>query len=60
MDVKIPKGRLTAFVTGASGSGKTTLVLESLIPALTASINNTKLPEHIKEVKCEGISQIAH
>lgn len=33
-------------------------MLESLIPALTASINNTKLPEHIKEVKCEGISQI--
>lgn len=57
MDVKIPKGRLTV-VTGVSGSGKTTLVLESLIPALTASINNTKLPEHIKEVKCEGISQI--
>uniref|UniRef100_UPI00402A8F43 excinuclease ABC subunit UvrA n=1 Tax=Succinivibrio sp. TaxID=2053619 RepID=UPI00402A8F43 len=57
LDVQIPKGRLTV-VTGVSGSGKTTLVLESLIPALTASINNTKLPEHIKEVKCEGISQI--
>lgn len=57
MDVKIPKGRLTV-VTGVSGSGKTTLVLESLIPALRASINNLKLPEHIKEVKCEGISQV--
>ena len=57
LDVQIPKGRLTV-VTGVSGSGKTTLVLESLIPALRASINNLKLPEHIKEVKCEGISQI--
>lgn len=57
LDVKIPKGRLTV-VTGVSGSGKTTLVLESLIPALRASINNLKLPEHIKEVKCEGISQV--
>ena len=32
LDVRIPKGRLTA-VTGMSGSGKTTLVLDSLVPA---------------------------
>ena len=37
LEVDIPKGRLTV-VTGVSGSGKTTMVLESLVPALEASI----------------------
>lgn len=46
LDLDIPMGRLVA-VTGVSGSGKTTLVLESLIPALQASINDEPLPDHV-------------
>lgn len=57
LEVVIPKGRLTV-VTGVSGSGKTTLVLESLIPALEAKIHETTLPEHVKAVEAEGISQV--
>ena len=57
LEVDIPKGRLTV-VTGVSGSGKTTLILESLIPGLTAKINGTKLPEHVREVSAEGISHV--
>ena len=57
LEVDIPKGRLTV-VTGVSGSGKTTLVLESLIPALDATINGHALPEHIKDVTAEGIRRI--
>ena len=57
LEVDIPKGRLTV-VTGVSGSGKTTLILESLIPGLKASIDGKKLPDHVKEVKAEGISQV--
>ena len=56
LNLKIPKGRLIA-VTGVSGSGKTTLILESLIPALTAKINNEKLPAHIKKISAEGINR---
>lgn len=57
LDVKIPQGRLTV-VTGVSGSGKTTLVLESLIPALTASIQGTPLPAHVKSIQAESIRQV--
>ena len=57
LNVDFPKGRMTV-ITGVSGSGKTTLILESLIPALEAKINETKLPEHIKSVKAEDINQI--
>lgn len=57
LDVTIPKGRLTV-VTGVSGSGKTTLVLESLIPALNATIKKEKLPAHIKKIDADGISQV--
>ena len=57
LEADIPKGRLTA-VTGVSGSGKTTLILESLIPGLEASIQGTKLPEHVYSVKADGIHQV--
>ena len=57
LEVDIPKGRLTV-VTGVSGSGKTTMVLESLIPALEAQINETRLPEHVKSVTAEGIAHV--
>ncbi len=54
LDVKIPKGRLTA-VTGVSGSGKTTMVLESLIPGLNAYCNGKKMPPHVKIIEADGI-----
>ena len=57
LEVDFPKGRLIA-VTGVSGSGKTTMVLESLIPALEASIRGSKLPEHVKGVTADGIKQV--
>ncbi len=57
LEVDFPKGRLIA-VTGVSGSGKTTMVLESLIPALEASIKGGKLPGHVKGVCAPGISQV--
>ncbi len=57
LEVDFPKGRLIA-VTGVSGSGKTTMVLESLIPALEASIRGGRLPEHVKGVSAEGIAQV--
>ena len=57
LEVDLPKGRLTV-VTGVSGSGKTTMVLESLVPALDASINGSALPEHIRTINAEGIAHI--
>ena len=57
LEVDFPKGRLIA-VTGVSGSGKTTLILESLIPALEASLKGEKLPAHIRAVAAEGIARI--
>ena len=54
LEVNIPKGKLTV-VTGVSGSGKTTMVLESLVPALDAIINDKKPPEHISNIEAEGI-----
>lgn len=57
LDVRIPMGRLSV-VTGVSGSGKTTMVLESLIPALSAMIKKQALPDHVKSIKADGISQV--
>ena len=57
LSVTIPKGRLTV-VTGVSGSGKTTLILESLIPALEASIQGSKPPAHVKHIDASGITQV--
>ena len=57
LEVDIPKGRLTV-VTGVSGSGKTTMVLESLVPALEASINGRALPAHIRAINAGGIAHV--
>ncbi len=57
LDIEIPKGRLTV-VTGVSGSGKTTLVLESLVPGLNAAIHGQKLPEHVRSMVPDGITQV--
>ena len=57
LHVVLPKGRLTV-VTGVSGSGKTTMVLESLIPALNASISGTALPAHIEAIDAPDIRQV--
>lgn len=57
LEVAIPKGRLTV-VTGVSGSGKTTLILESLVPALEASIEGTPLPPHVKSISAQGIEHV--
>lgn len=57
LTLELPKGRLIA-VTGVSGSGKTTLVLESLIPALQATIDGRNLPAHVREIKADGIAHV--
>ena len=57
LDVRLPKGRLIA-VTGVSGSGKTTLILESLIPALEASLRGERLPAHIQSIDAPGIAAV--
>ena len=57
LDVRIPKGRLTA-VTGMSGSGKTTMVLDSLVPALESVIKGTSLPPHVISIEADGISHV--
>ena len=57
LDVRFPKGRLTV-VTGVSGSGKTTMILESLIPAVSAFVQDKALPAHVKAISADGISRI--
>lgn len=57
LEIDIPKGRLTV-VTGVSGSGKTTMVLESLVPAMAATIDGKPLPEHIRAIDADGIEHV--
>ena len=57
LEIDIPKGRLTV-VTGVSGSGKTTMVLESLVPALAATIDGKPLPQHIRAIDAAGIEHV--
>lgn len=57
LEIDIPKGRLTV-VTGVSGSGKTTMVLESLVPALAATIDGKPLLQHIRAIDAEGIEHV--
>ncbi len=57
LEVRIPKGRMVA-VTGVSGSGKTTTILESLVPALQASIRKEKLPGHVESITAQGIRNV--
>ena len=57
LETSFPKGRLTV-VTGVSGSGKTTLILESLVPALQALTTGGRMPDHVRAVQAEGITQV--
>ena len=54
---RIPKKALTV-VTGVSGSGKTTLILESLVPALDALCSGKRMPDHVRELRAEGIRHV--
>ena len=57
LEVDIPKGRLTV-VSGVSGSGKTTMILESLIPALEATIRGIALPQHVLAIDAPSIHHV--
>jgi len=49
--------RLTG-VAGPSGAGKTALVLESLVPALRASVVGDALPPHVRYLETGGVRQV--
>lgn len=57
VQAKFPIGRLTS-VTGFSGAGKTTLILDSLIPALNATINQEPLPAYIESFSAAKINKV--
>ena len=53
-----PERAMTA-VAGPSGAGKTALVLESLVPALRASLAGEKTPKHVRRLNAAGIRGLA-
>jgi len=53
-----PERAMTA-VAGPSGAGKTALVLESLVPALRASLAGQKTPKHVRRLSAAGIRGLA-
>ena len=57
LEVDFPKACLSV-VTGVSGSGKTTMILESLVPALEASVAGKRLPPHVRAVEADGIRHV--
>ena len=57
IDVDIPLNKIVA-ISGVSGSGKTTLILESLYPAIKASLNHETLPNHVKELDASWVNKI--
>jgi excinuclease ABC subunit A len=56
--VSFPEHAMTA-VAGPSGAGKTALVLESLVPALRASLAGEKTPKHVRRLDAAGIRGLA-
>ena len=56
--VSIPSRAMTV-VAGPSGAGKTALVLESLVPALRASLAGEKTPKHVRRLNAAGIRGLA-
>ena len=56
--VSFPEHAMTA-VAGPSGAGKTALVLESLVPALRASLAGEKTPKHVRRLDASGIRGLA-
>lgn len=57
IDVDIPLNKIVA-ISGVSGSGKTTLILESLYPAIKASLNQETLPKHVKELDASWVNKV--
>lgn len=57
LSVEIPRGRMTV-VTGVSGSGKTTMVLESLVPAIRASVAGSPLPSHVTSLDAGWVGRV--
>jgi excinuclease ABC subunit A len=53
-----PERAMTA-VAGPSGAGKTALVLDSLVPALRASLVGEKTPKHVRRLTAAGIRGLA-